>query len=783
MQSSIALSVIIPVYNVEAYLRRCLDSIIRQTFVSYEVIIVNDGSTDGSESIINEYRDKDKRIRILTQENRGLSEARNAGLNVACGEYVAFIDSDDYVDHTMFQKMMQQVIEQDADIVVCQFYKVSLSRECRFITEEVKHSFENMLASKLYAVAWNKIYKKSLFVDNQIRYPAKLYHEDVATTFKLYYYAKRILHVKEGLYYWQERESSISNHITLKHIDDFFTIFTISRLFLVKHRIYEKYKKEYLRRCCVYVGQLVKRIQNARLDTQQTAVLEQSIVDHLDQSDYLSDENFIQLLQYDLMVAMEMFNYYLNKRDHMKDVEVISGTQIEHKKEVFATELGDESVINYLFSDRLVALLHAIEDLKKRYKKIALYGIGTIGKLILPHLSNHVCLIVDKYTNEKSYGNIPVLSPENLNQYDYDVIVITVFGREKEVLSYLETLNLKNNTSYTFSLINNHKPAFSVQKNFYEPLVSRLNHTKPVIGAHPLNIQIQTVSHCNATCYFCPYHGSWHDKNPGRMSMEMYIKIIDNLKEYRIKKFCPYLENEPLLDANLFEKIAYAIEVLKPEMVEVATNISVLNEKMIQGLRDVLMKVPHELRVSFHGIDEASYTEVMGLDFHKSLNNVKKLVEIMQKEPLNLMIRGSGKPRRESSLVKFWFGKDDYHAFWNNELAEFDKKPKIDFFTYHDRASQKQLTHKGVDFNVYREDLKDFYCVRFDQWVHFLYTGEPILCCMDYNRETVFPDGISTKTIEELYASDHFTTMLKKATGLIESEKDFICKRCISPGG
>ncbi len=466
------------------------------------------------------------------------------------------------------------------------------------------------------------------------------------------------------------------------------------------------------------------------------------------------------------------------------NIENLKSSLIECKKELFVEEFMDESVIGYIFSQRFNALHLATLNLTHKYKKVALYGFGLIGKMVADILLNQLSVIVDRSTNDTFYRGIPIKSPHELDDFEYDVLVICVLGRENEIENYLKSLNIKQNNIFTFNLLDT---SVETPKNdlnsLYTPLVTRLKDNNPIIGVHPLNIQIQTVSNCNATCYFCPYHGSWHQKNPGKMSMEMYKKLIDNLKQYKIKKFCPYLENEPLLDQDLFEKIAYAIEVFKPEIVEVATNISVLNEKVIKGLREVLITVPHELRVSFHGIDEQSYSEVMGLDFDKSLENVKVLVEMMQNEPLNLMIRGSGKPRESNSNVKFWFGEEEYYKFWKKELANYKVQPVIDFFTYHDRASQKQLTKKGVDFNVYREDLKDFYCSRFDQWVHFLYTGEPILCCMDYNRETVFPDSLHNNSIDELYQSEYFIETIKKATGLCESEDDFICKRCVSPGG
>lgn len=323
-----------------------------------------------------------------------------------------------------------------------------------------------------------------------------------------------------------------------------------------------------------------------------------------------------------------------------------------------------------------------------------------------------------------------------------------------------------------------------VRQRHYKKLRKSLENSKPVIGRYPLNVQIQTVSACNGKCAFCPYQGSWHHKHPGKMSWEMYERIIQNLRNFKIKKFCPYLENEPLLDVGLFKKIRYAVENLNPEWVEISTNLSTLNEDKLQGIREIFSRTPHEIWISFHGVSKESYEEIMGLSFEKTLNNVIRLVELAQEEPLNIVIRGAGMPRIEEANLKNWFGKDEYLAFWKRKLSGFKKRPKISFFTYHDRAGSKQLRDKGMNFNfTFRDDLNEFYCVRFDRWLHFLYTGESILCCMDYNRETAFCENIKDKTIEGLFSSSRFIELIKKGIGMVESEDDFICKRCISPGG
>lgn len=143
----------------------------------------------------------------------------------------------------------------------------------------------------------------------------------------------------------------------------------------------------------------------------------------------------------------------------------------------------------------------------------------------------------------------------------------------------------------------------------------------------------------------------------------------------------------------------------------------------------------------------------------------------------------SATARLSANLARRWFGEVEYRQFWARELAEFEKKPQLDFFTYHDRAGQSQLTDKGVEFDAQRDTLKDFYCTRFDRWVHFLYTGEPILCCMDYNKETAFGSSVKDMSVEELFSSEVFVNMIKQGTGMCESKPDHICKRCISPGG
>lgn len=314
-------------------------------------------------------------------------------------------------------------------------------------------------------------------------------------------------------------------------------------------------------------------------------------------------------------------------------------------------------------------------------------------------------------------------------------------------------------------------------------LSNALNKEHNIIGRHPLNVQIQTTSSCNAKCYFCPYLESWHKCNPGVMDDKTYELIINQLAEYTIGKFCPYLENEPFADKKIFDRIEYGLSKLNCRQLEVATNASLLNSSKIDSLRQLVSQVNHEIKISFHGIDKESYSSIMGLDFDNTKDNVIELIEKSQDSNLNIVIRGSGQSRENRSEMPQWFNENEFNTFWENEFTKnnFKKKPRIDYFTYHDRAGQ--IERNEINFeSIFRESLNNFYCWRFDQWAHFLYTGELILCCMDYHKKTVFGD-VTSKRLSEIFDSTEYIQLIKKGAGVIPSQPHFICKKCISPGG
>ncbi len=214
-------SVIVPVYNVSEYLPYCLDSILEQSYRELEIILVDDGSTDDSGKICDEYAKKDERIKVLHQQNGGLSAARNAGLGIATGEFVTFIDSDDFIHRDFVFIQMEQIKRSGAQASICSYVDVyenvehssalDLKDEDVEVLDNracVKASYDRKYKGITGTACW-KIYKKSLFPDNNIEYPVGRINEDIYTTYKLLYFAEKTVYVDLSMYYYRKRKGSI----------------------------------------------------------------------------------------------------------------------------------------------------------------------------------------------------------------------------------------------------------------------------------------------------------------------------------------------------------------------------------------------------------------------------------------------------------------------------------------------------------------------------------------------------------------------------------------------
>lgn len=245
-------SVVIPVYNVEKYLPECLDSVIDQTYKNLQIIIVDDGSTDSSGKICDEYAEKDNRIIVVHQKNAGAGAAKNTGLELIDGEYFSIIDSDDYIELDMYEKMINSLEKYNADIVQCLFRNVfvndSFDRKYK-----IKSNYPKVLTSKnflkeylydwKYAIFWNKLFKSSLL--KEIRFPVGRKIDDEFFTYKLVCNAKKVVNIDNILYNYRMRKTSVMNeNDTDRLIYDRIDCF-IERYNYVSD-IYPSLKKKYL---------------------------------------------------------------------------------------------------------------------------------------------------------------------------------------------------------------------------------------------------------------------------------------------------------------------------------------------------------------------------------------------------------------------------------------------------------------------------------------------------------------------------------------------------------
>jgi glycosyltransferase involved in cell wall biosynthesis len=235
-------SVIVPIYNVEKYLEKCINSLLSQTLEDIQIILVNDGSKDNSGNIAREYEKNNKnRIIYVEKENGGLSDARNYGLKYATGDFVAFLDSDDYIEKNAYEEMYNKAIEENADYVECDFIwefpnKIRVDKQYPYKNKKEMLSFVRV-------VAWNKLIKRQLITDNNLEFPKGLRYEDVEFTYKLIPFVNKFAYVDKPFIHYVQREGSIAN-VQNERTAEIFTVLDNVIEFYKKNNIYEEYRDE-----------------------------------------------------------------------------------------------------------------------------------------------------------------------------------------------------------------------------------------------------------------------------------------------------------------------------------------------------------------------------------------------------------------------------------------------------------------------------------------------------------------------------------------------------------
>ncbi len=201
-------SIVVPVYNVSDYVLKCLESLVTQSYNNIEILVIDDGSTDNSGEICDDFAKNDARIKVIHKKNGGLSSARNAGIKRAKGEWLCFVDSDDYVRKDFVKELYRGIAENDADVAVCGYNKDIPKAEV--LTGKQATIRLLVKQENIEIIAWNKMYRKTLFWEDGIEFPDGMNYEDTLTTYKLLSVAKKVVYVSKSLYVYVEREGSIT---------------------------------------------------------------------------------------------------------------------------------------------------------------------------------------------------------------------------------------------------------------------------------------------------------------------------------------------------------------------------------------------------------------------------------------------------------------------------------------------------------------------------------------------------------------------------------------------
>ena len=218
------ISVIVPIYNVEKYLKRCIDSIINQTYKNLEIILVDDGSLDNCSKICDEYSKKDKRIRVIHKANGGLSDARNTGLDQAKGKYICFIDSDDYIDINMIKELYTNLVKTKSDISICDFVSFDEKTEkynsysnSIFIVKDSKYDLMFNEYRLVTTVQWNKLFKREIFDNLRFKY-GKIHEDEFIICYELEK-ANKISFLLKPYYHYYQRVNSITGKFSINNFD------------------------------------------------------------------------------------------------------------------------------------------------------------------------------------------------------------------------------------------------------------------------------------------------------------------------------------------------------------------------------------------------------------------------------------------------------------------------------------------------------------------------------------------------------------------------------------
>lgn len=319
------ISVIVPIYNMEKMLSRCIDSIIHQSYTDLEIILVNDGSTDNSLQLCQNYAKKDKRVKVLNKKNGGLSSARNYGIDHAQGEYISFVDSDDWIDNDFYEILSRDILLFNCDIVISYTYNINEQGEkwrpykAKSILFEERAGLECNLGCGYPCddVVWNKVYRKELF--DEIRFPEGRIHEDTFIMAKIVSKASRIYFDDRTSYYYLQRKGSIAHtEFNIKSLDKFYAYVEIEKYISAEFPQYVNLIRKKMVNCGIWSLTNLYRIEHTAPEYSEAKVDIVKRLSDLQESysfSFKQEKSFLLLQRYpQIFILADNMRNFLNKR-------------------------------------------------------------------------------------------------------------------------------------------------------------------------------------------------------------------------------------------------------------------------------------------------------------------------------------------------------------------------------------------------------------------------------------------------------------------------------------
>lgn len=443
----IKVSVIVPVYNSEKYLRRCLESIIKQTLKELEIIVINDGSKDKSLNIIEEYSKKDTRIKLINQKNMGSGQAKNNGIIQAKGEYICFVDSDDTIENIMLKEMYSSSRINMSDIVISRYQKLDfdgilLSVEKNYETYTSRKYFESLISFSLPSIMCGKLYKRELFKESSLLFPStNMHNEDTSTLYKIIFFASKISFVNKVFYNWYQITNSKTNSTSKKQLEDLFIVYSKMKIFFIKYKILDEFRINLINGYFTGIEQRYKRIikYSSSLKEEKELIKVLSLLIIKDtffcKKNILLFKNKNKNLYYKIL-----FKFFINFRT----------LNITFFEKLFLKEDCITILNNHKSEFGLIQ--NIFDELKNNnYKEIYIYGAGEICIQTINYLKKEYKImgIIDQNADKiKNFINMYSLdtlenSLEDVNK-NITIIVLSVAFCD-EITSYINSYARKKN--------------------------------------------------------------------------------------------------------------------------------------------------------------------------------------------------------------------------------------------------------------------------------------------------------------------------------------------------